>query len=177
MEQELNSGILSRQVIEMITVANEYCLFMEAAEKHTREEIFSWFQKVGPLLYLKGSVLPDDVESDPEYNERFVSEEQWEAMFKILREKFAENDIYYTHNEHFDSIEASLADNLADIYQDMKDFILLYQKAPMQSKACALAELQKLFENHWGIKTLHALGAIHSKTYRQEIDPDLLAEW
>ena len=44
---------ISRNVIEMITVANEYCLFLEGIEKYTKDDIISYFQKICPLLYLK----------------------------------------------------------------------------------------------------------------------------
>jgi len=168
--------VLSRQIIEMITVAHEYCLFFEQAEKQDPKEIFSFFQKIAPLLYLKGSLLPTGLEADAEFLERFVSEENWERIFKLLREKFSEQDTYYIHDHNFDSQQASLADNMADIYQDMKDFVILYQKAPLQSKICAVYELQKLFENHWGIRVLQALHAIHAIIYSQTIDPDFPIE-
>ena len=168
--------VLSRQVIEMITVAHEYCLFFEQVEKYSAQEIFSYFQKIGPLLYLKGAVLPANVEADPEFMERFVTEEQWESVFKTLREKFGDDDVYFVHDHNYDSEEVSLSDNMSDIYQDMKDFVMLYQKAPMQSKRCAVAELQKLFENHWGLRILQALTNIHVKIYRNSIDPELFSD-
>ncbi len=177
MQENTDNPILSRQVIEMITVAHEYCLFFEEADKHSKEEILSYFQKIAPLLYLKGAVLPDEVEADPEYAERFVNEEQWEVVFKILRDKFGDDDVYYVHDHNFDSQPTSLSDNMSDIYQDMKDFVMLYQKAPMQSKACAVAELQKLFENHWGNRILSALNTVHSLLYKDSIDPELLGDW
>lgn len=170
------SSVLSRQVLEMITVAHEYCLFFEQAEKYSAQDIFSYFQKIGPLLYLKGTMLPSEIEAEPEYMERFVAEEQWEEIFKTLREKFGNEDLYYIHDHNYDTEEVSLADNLADIYQDMKDFVLLYQKAPLTSKECAVAELQKLFENHWGLRILQALGYVHGKIYRDSIDPELFSD-
>ncbi len=168
--------VISRQVLEMITVAHEYCLFFEEAEKYPAQEIFAYFQKIGPLLYLKGAILPTGIKAEPEYMERFVTEEQWEGIFKSLREKFGEEDVYYVHNHNYDTEEVSLADNLADIYQDMKDFVMLYQKAPITSKECAVAELQKLFENHWGLRVLQALGYVHGKIYRDSIDPELFSD-
>lgn len=167
---------LSRQVIEMITVAHEYCVYFEQAEKQRPQDIFSFFQKIGPLLYLKGSLLPAGLEADAQFMERFVTEEQWEGIFKTLRDKFSRQDTYYIHDQNYDSQQASLADNMADIYQDMKDFVILYQKAPMQSKVCAVFELQKLFENHWGIRVLQALSAIHTLVYNPTIDPDFPSE-
>jgi uncharacterized protein YihD (DUF1040 family) len=90
-----------------------------------------------------------------------------------LREKMGEKDLYYALDENADSNQYSLSDNLADVYQDMKDFVMLYQKAPMQSKASAVAELQKLYENHWGPIILKALGAIHNVLYTEGIDPEV----
>lgn len=171
-----DNPVLSRQVLEMITVAHEYCLFFEQAEKYSAHDIFSYFQKIAPLLYLKGAMLPAGIEAEPEYMERFVTEEQWEVIFKILREKFGEEDVYYVHDHNYDTEEVSLADNLADIYQDMKDFVLLYQKAPLPGKECAVAELQKLFENHWGLRLLQSLTYVHGKIYRDSIDPELFSD-
>ncbi len=119
---------ISKPVIEMITLANEYCLFFEKAAAYKREDILYYFQKVAPLLYLKGAMLPAVEVSDPGAAERFVTEEQWESIFKALREQFLEFDVYHIHDHNQDSVEASLADNMADIYQDMKDFVMLYQK-------------------------------------------------
>ncbi len=177
MEKYTDHPALSRQVIEMITVAHEYCLFIEESEKRTAEEIYAFFQKIAPLLYLKGALLPSDIEADVEFAERFVTEEQWEGIFKVLRGKFGDADIYYTHDENFDSRQASLADNFADIYQDMKDFVMLYQKAPMQSKAWAVSELQSLFERHWGVRVLKSLAVVHNVMYRDSLSPDVGGQW
>jgi hypothetical protein len=173
---DLQEEILSKKVIEMITVAHEFCLFFEDAEKYNSQQILEYFQKIAPLCYLKGSVLPKNIEPDPDFLERFVNEEQWENLFKLLREKFEQKDVYYIHDHNFDSTEVSLADNIADIYQDLKDFVMLYQKAPLQSKACAVAELQKLFENHWGRRIVQALPRIHDILYGDRIDPEFLAD-
>jgi hypothetical protein len=175
MNYDNENPVISRQVIEMITVAHEYCLYFEQAEKHEPDQILSFVQKIGPLLYLKGAMLPDTIEADPEFAERYVTEEQWEAIFKTLREKFSEMDLYYTLDENNDSQQQSLADNLADVYQDMKDFVMLYQKAPMQSKSWAVKELKHLFEIHWGKIILKALNAIHIILYndRDAVGPEI----
>jgi hypothetical protein len=39
-----------------------------------------------------------------------------------------------------------------------------------------VAELQKLFENHWGLRILQALTNIHVKIYRDSIDPELFSD-
>ena len=86
-----------------------------------------------PLLYLKGTLLPK-VESDLEESvERFVSEEDW----LFMREK---NQIGYwdsTMNiqrsfeermyESDDPDVASVSENLTDIYNTLKDFLINYR--------------------------------------------------
>lgn len=171
-EQILNS----RAVLEMLTVANEYCLFFEKAEKYSRDDILNYFHKIAPLLYLKGSLLPDIEADEDTFGERYVTEEQWEEIFKTLREKFAEEDVYFVHDQNYDTIEVSLSDNLADIYQDMKDFVMLYQKNISFSRENALAQIRNLFYDHWGLRVLDALRAVHKLLFRHKLDPDLFEE-
>ncbi|MDR4987874.1 MAG: DUF5063 domain-containing protein [Bacteroidales bacterium] len=167
---------VSGAILEMLTVANEYCLFFERTESIAAADILSYFQKIAPLLYLKASLI-DPVAVNPDSdNERFVTEEQWEAVFKPLREKFGSNDNYFIHDHNFDSVEASLADNMADIYQDMKDFVMLYQKNTFHARQNAVAHLSDLFRWHWGPVLINALGAVHQILFRDEIDPDLVSE-
>ncbi len=167
---------ISKPVIEMITVANEYCLFFEKAAQYKRQDILVYFQKVAPLVYLKGAMLPPVEVNDSGAAERFVTEEQWESIFKALREQFQEMDVYHIHDHNQDSAEASLADNMADIYQDMKDFVMLYQKNTTPARQSAVAQLRDLFGWHWGPVTISALGAVHQILFRDTINPDVLDE-
>lgn len=177
MQEDISKeDVISRPVVEMLTVAHEYCLFYEQTESVSAEAIWSFFQKIAPLLYLKGATLPPFASADPQYLERFVTEEQWEAVFKPLKAKFDSQDTYYTHDHNFDSQPASLAENMADIYQDMKDFVLLIQKAHLQGKASALAEFQQLYQVNWGPKLLGALQAVHQLLFSKLINSPLTDE-
>jgi len=157
--------VASRNVLEMLTVANEFCLFVEKTEEYRQEEIIDYMQKICPLLYLKGTLLPDIEVEYPEANERYITEEQWESIFTPLRDKFAEMDQYWYHDYNDidvnDPIKGSLADNFADIYQDLKDFVLLYQKNSHAAKENAVAELKKYFVTHWGYRLVTAHRYIH----------------
>lgn len=173
-ENNLDDPSMKKPIIEMLTVANEYCLFFERAENFQPGEIMGYFRKIAPLLYLKGSTLPGLEVSDESLNERFVTEEQWETVFKTLRDKFGAEDVYFTLDLNNDSKEASLADNMADIYQDMKDFIMLYQKGTLHARENAVAQLQELMAVHWGVILLDALKASHVKVYKNTLDGDIL---
>ena len=53
----------SKEVIEFVTVAKEFCGYLESAQEEERNDFLSKVQKFIPLIYLKGSLLPN-CESD-----------------------------------------------------------------------------------------------------------------
>jgi hypothetical protein len=50
--------IFDRNVIEFVTVAAEFCGFLERAEGMKRDKFVDTSLKILPLLYLKASLLP-----------------------------------------------------------------------------------------------------------------------
>ena len=75
---------MGKNSLEMLIVANEYCLFMEDIENKSKKAIFDFIHRVLPLMYTKGSLLPELEVEYPEANMRFVTEEQWESLFTLL---------------------------------------------------------------------------------------------
>ena len=160
----------SRAVIELLTVSNEYCLFLEKAEEYPVSDIKDFLQKVLPLLYLKGLLLPDINILHPEANERFVTAEQWEKIFGDLRDKFSDSDEYWTIDRSDETITSkeSMADNFADIYQDLKDFVLLYQRNTKAAQEIAVAECKRLFKIHWGERISKVLPVLHTRQFESD---------
>lgn len=155
----------SNSVIDMLKVAHEYCLFIENAESVKNIELLTFVQRVMPLLYLKGSLLPEIDEEISDISERFVTEEKWEEIFNMLRNKLLEFDefwvLQYDGPDQTNPLKVSLSENLTDIYQDLKDFVLLYQKPMRSSKQNAAKDCKYLFETHWGTKTLFINQWVH----------------
>ncbi len=164
--------VYNRNVIEILTVANEYCLFIEKTEEYRKDEIINYLHNICPLLYLKGVMLPSIQVDDPDANERFVTEEQWEKIFNELRTKLLPDDEFWYINEwtFVDSeiSKGSIAENLADIYQDMKDFVILYQKNTLTAKQNAVNSCKVLFEVNWGPKILQVQKALHYLLYKNK---------
>ena len=165
--------VYSKNVLEFITVANEYCLFVEKSENYTKEDIIHYMLKICPLIYLKGALLPISEDNEFEIPERYVTEELWESIYKPVSTKLGKDDTYWSISnndagEHV-PLMASIADNLADIYQDLKDFIMLYSKGTHAAKENAVAECQKLYETHWGSKIVNAHKALHNVTFPESI--------
>ncbi|MCD6180594.1 MAG: DUF5063 domain-containing protein [Bacteroidales bacterium] len=161
---------LSKSVLEMITVAHEFCLFMEKIDSYSQEDILNYFQKIIPLLYLKGSLLPDIKVADDSYMERYVTAETWEIIFNELRNKLKPLDNYWVleFSDDTEATKANIADNLTDVYQDLKDFIILYTKNTQTARENAILECKIQFETHWGIRLLNAVKAIHQIKYNKQ---------
>lgn len=165
-----NHPVYSRNVLELITVANEFCMFMAKVEKYKNHEVFNYIQKISPLLYLKGALLPEIIAENPEANERFVTSEEYELLFNELRKIFGKEDEFWFVNNLYkddnDPIKGSFAEHLADLYQDLMDFILLYQKNSLQAKENAVTEIRKLFNSRWGYRILTIQKALHPLVIR-----------
>lgn len=160
----------------MLTVANDYCLFIESAEKYTYREILDYLLRISPLLYLKGSLLPQIIPADEVFSERYVTEEQWENIYLVLKVKFDKEDAFKGHffKDEMDSNDEilSLAENFADIYQDLKDFLMLYQKRTYSAKENAVYQCAQLFVSHWGPRLLESLPKIHQLSYHRPSNND-----
>lgn len=170
-----NEPIYSQAVLDMFTVANEYCFFVEKAGSYDKKDILNYFQKVLPLLYLKGALVPEIEVEYPEANERYLTEEQWQHILHVLRDKFGEDEIFtFFDPNSTDSVARTLsfAENLADIYQDMKDFVLLYSKELHAARENAVHEIGRLFRSHWGHRLLVCLTHLHFLMHRMDIEQE-----
>ena len=172
-----DEAVYSKNVLEMLTVANEYCALLEESDDIKKDMILNYFQKICPLLYLKGALLPDVYVKDESANERFVNEEQWEHIFKTIKSKLKNDDEYWYSEtgvkSDVEQVKGSIAENLADVYQDMKDFVLLYQKNTRAAKENAVYECKRLFESHWGFMVILVQRAIHYQLYKDKTIEDV----
>ena len=171
--EENTDPVYSRNVIEFVAVANEYCKYAEHASQLKGDELLRILQRILPLMYIKASLLPQLNPYFEDGNEKFVTESDWIVMHETLRSKFGTADDYL---EVFDEktsetegpVLSSISENMADIYQDIKDFLLLYQTGTAEVMNDALWECRMNFENFWGQKLVNAMRAIHKFIYSGE---------
>ncbi|MFA8436537.1 MAG: DUF5063 domain-containing protein [Marinifilaceae bacterium] len=167
MEEGFEHVAYSRNVIEFVTVANEFCATLEACEKSTRKDFIEKAQKMLPLLYLKGTLLPE-VENELEDTiEKFVTEADWEFIRTQVQRKLGPVDEYLEvfqeeMRESDSPIVASISENFADIYQDLKDFLTSYRIGTLEIMNDALWELKGSFDRYWGQLAVNALRAVHN---------------
>jgi hypothetical protein len=173
-EENFDHIVYSKNVIEFATVANEYCLFLEKINILSRKEFLEKIQKLLPLLYLKASLIPEVNDENTETPEKCLTEVDYNFLLNKLNSKMGPHDNYL---EVFDPgmqfsetpIEASISENLCDIYQDLKDFIFAFRMGTIEIMTDAIWECKKNFNEFWGQKLVNGLRAIHSLLYG-EID-------
>jgi len=168
-----NDPVYSRNVIEFVAAANEFCKYAEHASGLKGEEMLKILQRLLPFLYLNASLIPSLDPFFEDGNEKFVNESDWFKVHDVLRDKFGTaNDFLEVFDEKINEsdgpVVSSLAENMADIYQDLKDFLLLYQTGTPEVMNDALWECRMNFENFWGQKLTNSLRAIHRFIYSGE---------
>lgn len=170
---KISDPVYSRNVVEFVAVANEFCKYAEHAPELKGDEILKIMQRLLPLMYLKASLLPALEPFFEDGNEKFVSEADWSRIHNTLAEKIGTADEFIEipderTSETDSPVLSSISENMADIYQDMKDFLLLYQTGTKEVMNDALCECRMNFENIWGQKLVNSLKAIHRFIYSGE---------
>ena len=157
--------VYSQHVLELMRVGHEYCLYIEEAGQHSRDEILTFIHKIFPMLYMKGLFIPEIEVDLTESGERFVTGEEWESVFNTLRATFEVYDQFWTIDPEIsggnEPVKLSLAENLTDVYQDLKDFIMQYQKNSRAAKETAVMECRQWFKERWGKRITESIYYIH----------------
>ena len=170
---KVKDPVFFRSVVEFTAAANEFCKYLERGADIKGDELLKILQRILPYLYLKASLLPALDPFFDDGNEKFVTESEWFRIHDILREQFGTADDFL---EVFDEkmteserpVISSLSENLTDIYQDLKNFLLLYQTGTVEVMNDAVWECRQNFENFWGQKLTNSLRAIHKFIYSGE---------
>ena len=169
--------IFDRNVVEFVTVAAEFCKFLEQAEGMKRATFVDTSLKILPLLYLKASMMPKCEMMGEDMPENFVTEETYEIvrmnLAGILAEKDDYLDVFVSDMKYSDQpITKYISEDLADIYQDIKDFIFVFQLGLNETMNDALAICQENFARYWGQKLVNTLRALHDVKYAQADSED-----
>lgn len=162
--------IYSKNVVEFVTVANEYCSSIENVSHLAAEDNIAKLQKLLPLLYLKASVVQKIEMLLDEELEKFVSEFDYNMLHQKWLQLLGEHDGFY---EVFDpniqfgeeTVRASIAENLMDIYQDLKDCITNYSIGNEEVMNDALSVCIYHFEEFWGQQLVNVMRAVHMLVY------------
>lgn len=169
--------IYARGTVEFTTVAAEFCAFLERSEGMKRQVFVDTLLKVLPLLYLKALLLPEAERQSDDEPETFVGETDYEVLRLTMADVMGEKDdyleVFMPDMQYSDTpIRASVAEGLADIYQDVKDFVSVYRLGFDATMHEALVRCREHFESYWGQKLVNTLRALHDVRYNSNPDEE-----
>jgi len=153
-------GELKSKVEDFAEIVRRYCIWAKSPFGEIEVEMQTAQKILAELNYFVLDLPDDEFEDDVELED--VSTEQW----KIVRNRFENLPIkgYWTifdptKDKENDAVFAELSDDLADIYQDIKYGLVLFDAGHFSE---AVWEWKFNFKIHWGRHLLNAQKVIYS---------------
>jgi len=164
---DIDKIVYDKNVIDFVTIAVEVCLFLEKNEALPREEWVDRLLKMLPLLYVKALLLPETVPGEEEDPATFVQEEDYSRVVKVLSEVMGEEDVYldvFMEDMKYSDrpVSTFISENIADIYQDIRNFVSVYQFGLTAQMNDALYQCRENFRLYWGQKLVNVLRPLHT---------------
>lgn len=162
--------VYSRNSMELVTVGAEFCAYLEQSEGRKRQDFVDTVLKLLPLLYLKASLLDEMEEEEDFLPEAFVTEHDYEFIRLTVAQVLAEKDDYLelcndTVKFSDESTVKTISEDLADLYQVLKNFVETYRVGLEENMFEAVAEVGNSFSLYWGQTLLNAMRALHRVKY------------
>lgn len=173
--EEQKSIVYSHEVLEFVTVAVQYCAFLEQAEGAERKSLVDTVLKMLPLLYIKGALIPKYEPLVDVMLQDYVTEENYDIVRNNIAIVMGEQDdfldVFVEDMKYSESpILCTISENLADIYQDLKNFVCAMKDGIEETMEEALFECKCNFEIYWGLKVANTMRALHEVRYTMSDD-------
>ena len=179
MQQTNNNSktIFAQGTIDFVTVAAEFCAYLEQSSYRSKEQFVDTMLKLLPFLYVKahlvkrvesnGDFLPDDKVTEEDYN--------WirNIIYSILGNDDDYEELVFDPNTQSDETKwSSISENLADMYQSLRNFVSAYQIGIEDCMHDALWLVMDQFELFWGKCLVDSLSRLHQVKYKITGDSD-----
>ncbi len=167
MEHDIENRVYSENVIGFTTLAAEYCNLLDGVALLSQKDFIDKAHRLLPLIYLKAIILPEVEPEMPDMIDKSVTQEEWEAVHLTLLKKLSGVDEY---QEVWDSLNDSqqmnsLSEGFTDIYQDLKDYIALYNMGTPEIMNDAIWECKNNFKQFWGQRLMNITRVLHHLLY------------
>ncbi len=162
--------VYSKNTIEFVAVAKSYCDFLDQLEVIEKSSFVETMIRLLPLLYLKGSLLPLTESFDENQPEIFATEMQYESIASSVRDFLGSDDNYLeilrnAPSQETDNYLASISEDIADIWQDLYNFVETFRQGNEYAMNEALYTCKNNFASFWGRSIVNVLRALHEVYY------------
>ena len=145
--------------------AKRFCSIVDSISHMDKVEFVVQIYRVLPKLIDQAIEMPDVKGSDRggQKSSQKIRYEEWEQLYNSLKEKLGDWDLYhqvFDPTRDKEAIVGTLADDIADIYGNLKEGLVFIEAAPANPEK-AIWTWRLLFYSHWGQHAMDALLAIH----------------
>lgn len=164
--------IYSQEVVDFVKVSADFCLKLEnCREAHPRDFVKSMLTLL-PYIYIKGEMLLDRVVDNGFNTDPQVTEEDYNyvrlAIYDTLGQYDEYLDVFVEDMKYSDRpILRTISEDLADIYQDLRNFLATYREGIEDMMEAALSEVLEDFKQDWGQKCVNVMRPLHDVLYNQ----------
>ncbi len=165
--------VYHQSTIDFVTIAAQTCLLLEHTNEMEKDELIERLLQLLPILYARTRMLEStQIELDGE-PQQFVQEEDYNYILFSLQTLLGTDDTYLTvltDNQRYtdEPCMATISEDLADIYQELKDMAANFQTGQEAVMNDAVYLCREQFINHWGQKLLNSLAALHALQVNKE---------
>ena len=168
--------LVTPAVKNLVTLCRKYCTCLEMLEHKERNAFFDDMLVMLPGIYRGVMRLPQTDKRYAYEPEKFVTERVYRQMRKNLQNELGAQDRFPllsdpTMPERMRLSEHSIAEILCDVYQEVKDFVSLYERGSLEDMNDAVRECQANFKDRLGAQLLSAAYMMH--LYRYQPLPDM----
>lgn len=162
-------------VVSFKEAAEKYCALLEVVPS----DINAWVEQMTSAvahLYAYGHNLPDlglpdDAPDVPDSMD--VNDTEWKRIYRFVGDLLGSQRGYWAYFDPTEPVDSTqeisfgdLADDLADIYRDIKPGLRAWAECDDSYLAGIVFDWKfPLFHSHWGVHAVSALRALHQLAY------------
>lgn len=167
----MDDNKISRNALSFIGLATEFCTALEQARQMEKNEFVASMLKLLPRLYITISDYSPEAIFEQEELGSYMDEQQYESIRAGVAALMGEDDTYLETFEedmkYSDTpIAATISEGLADIYQDLFNFLTPVRDSEGALTQQALNECRENFSAYWAQTLVNTLRPLNHIFYR-----------
>ena len=170
-----NHIVYAPVTLDFVTISVEFCAFLERNDLISRPDWIKTLARILPLLSVKATLLPTVDTLNDDYLETFVSEQDYLFVSSKVATMVGENDVYldvFVEDMKYSDrpVSSFISEDIADIYQDIRNFVSIYQLGLEENMISAMKVCTDNFRLFWGQKLVNVLRPLHALIYKTDDD-------
>jgi len=164
--------LIAPQTREFVKLCRRYFEYLDNLPDKKISDFWQTQLRLLPEIYYGVYRLPQVEARYSSDVEKYVTEREYNRIFINLVSFIGSLDKFNDFNDlsHPGTIKvtnASISEMLADIYQELKDFVLLYETGTLENMNDSIGECFETFGQYWGVKLLTVTRIIHVNLFQQ----------